>query len=452
MVSTQGQLKVDGRRIAVSNLDKVLYPGGHFTKARVIDYYVRISKYLLPHLKNRPVTLKRFPNGIYGEFFYEKDAPAFTPDWVKTFPVPRRERSGPDINYIMISDLPTLVWLANLANLEIHPFLHRAPRIDRPTWIVFDLDPGKGASILTCARVAFMLRDVFNELKLKSCVKVSGSKGLQLYVPLNTAATYQQTRAFAKAIAQLLAEREPKLIVAKMPKAFRAHKVFIDWSQNDDYKTTVSVYSLRANYHRPYVSVPVEWNELKRAIEHKDPDQLYFTPEQTLERVEQRGDLFKDVLTMKQKLPREVAPRSTGGPRRMKSGSVTKARTREISRSRQGGRRRFIVEKHKRETTLLLEIGDAVRVWTISGDLPTRARQTRVAQIEANRSVNYFNKRFDAKGKNSPVDAGTYELVEGSYEGDFHRVYLSGKNTKGEWTIKRDGNKWTIAKSANAGA
>src|SRR5215217_7656734 len=170
------QLAVDGRRITVSNLDKILYPGDKFTKGDVIDYYVRISKYLLPHLRKHPVTLKRFPDGVFAESFYEKDAPAFTPAWVKTVLVPRRETPGPDIRYILINDLPTLVWLANLANLEIHPFLHHAPRLDHPTSIVFDCDPGEGANVLDCARVALMLREVFDELNLDSYVKVSGSK------------------------------------------------------------------------------------------------------------------------------------------------------------------------------------------------------------------------------------------------------------------------------------
>ena len=184
------QLAIGGRRIPVSNLDKIFFPGEKFTKAHVIDYYIRISKYLLPHLRSHPVTLKRFPEGVFGEFFYEKDAPAFTPDWVKTVLVPRRETPGPDIRYILINDLPTLVWLANLANLEIHPFLHRAPRLDRPTAIVFDCDPGEGANILDCAQVALMLREVLHELSLDSYVKVSGSKGLQVYVPLNSPITY----------------------------------------------------------------------------------------------------------------------------------------------------------------------------------------------------------------------------------------------------------------------
>ena len=189
MARNTKQLTVDGKRIPVSNLDRVLYRGDRFTKADVIDYYVRISKYLLPHLRNRPVTLKRFPEGVFGEFFYEKDAPAFTPNWVRTVSVPRREAGTPPIQYIAINDRATLVWLANLANLEIHPFLHRAPQLNRPTWMVFDCDPGEGANILDCARVALMLRDLLEELSLDSYVKVSGSKGLQVYVPLNSPIT-----------------------------------------------------------------------------------------------------------------------------------------------------------------------------------------------------------------------------------------------------------------------
>src|SRR5215217_4589338 len=245
------QVTVGRRRIEVSNLDKLLYPGTKFTKANVIDYYIKISRYLLPHLKNRPVTLLRFPEGVFEESFYEKDAPAFTPAWVKTVPVPRRETPGPDIQYILINDLPTLVWLANLACLEIHPFLHLASRLDRPTSIVFDCDPGEGANILDCARVGLMLRDVLQELGLDSFVKVSGSKGLQVYVPLNSSATYDETQPFAKALAEILAQREPKLIVSEMPKRLRTRKVFIDWSQNAEYKTTVGVYSLRAKRERP---------------------------------------------------------------------------------------------------------------------------------------------------------------------------------------------------------
>src|SRR5687767_8790052 len=300
------QLTVGRRQVTVSNLDKVLYPGTRFTKARVIDYYVKISKYLLPHLKDHPVTLKSFPDGVFGEAFYEKDAPSFTPAWVKTASVPRRETAGTDIRYVVINDLPALVWAANYAALELHPFLHKAVRLDRPTSIVFDCDPGEGADILDCARVALMLRDVLKELGFDSYAKVSGSKGLQVYVPLNSPVTYDETQPLARGIAQLLAQREPKLVVWQMPKRLRTKKVFIDWSQNAEYKTTVSVYSLRAKTYRPYVSLPVGWDELSEALQSEDADALFFTPEQTLERVKKVGDLFKPVLKQVQKLPAEL--------------------------------------------------------------------------------------------------------------------------------------------------
>jgi len=287
------EVSVGRRRIAVSNLDKLLYPGTRFTKAKVIDYYINISKYLLPHLKDHPITLKRFPDGVFGEAFYEKDAAAFTPAWVKTVPVPRRETPGPDIRYILINDLPTLVWVANLATLEVHPFLHRASQLNRPTVMVFDCDPGEGANILDSARVAMMLREVLQELSFDSYVKVSGSKGVQVYVPLNSRVTYDETQPLAQGIAQLLAQREPKLIVWQMPKRLRTKKVFIDWSQNAEYKTTVSVYSLRAKTYRPYVSVPVAWDELSDALQSKDADALFFTPEETLERRDDESALTK---------------------------------------------------------------------------------------------------------------------------------------------------------------
>src|SRR5262249_46335500 len=261
------------KKAAVSNLDKVLYPAAHFTKAQVIDYYIRASKFILPHLRNRPVTLKRFPDGVRGDFFYEKDAPKFTPDWVHTVAVPRRTGSRGDIHYIVIDDLPTLVWLANLANLEIHPFLHRVPDFGRPTAIVFDFDPGEGATILDCARVAFHVRDLLHHLGLKCFPKVSGSKGLQVYLPLNTAsAAYDATQPFAKAVAELMEERFPELVVSKMRKVIRAGKVFIDWSQNSDFKTTVGVYSLRAKLSEPFVSMPVDWRELEQAVEARNAE------------------------------------------------------------------------------------------------------------------------------------------------------------------------------------
>jgi bifunctional non-homologous end joining protein LigD len=295
-------LNVEGRDVSVSNLDKVLYPAQGFTKAQVIDYYIRVAPYLLPHLKNRPVTLKRYPNGVRGEHFYEKDAPSFTPDWVQTFGVPRRT-GGSDINYILINDLPTLVWSSNLANLEIHPFLHRAPEIDQPTTLAFDLDPGEGADLLTCTEVAFLLKDLLDGMKLQSFAKVSGSKGVQVYVPLNSKAAYALTRPFAKSIAEMLERERPSLIVSEMAKNLRKGKVLIDWSQNADFKTTVGVYSLRAKQDIPYVSAPVTWDELRGALQNKKTKPLYFEPEAALERFAKLGDLFEPVLKVRQKLP-----------------------------------------------------------------------------------------------------------------------------------------------------
>lgn len=458
-VAKKEQLQVNGRSIAVSNLDKVLYPGHRFTKAKVLDYYVRVSKYLLPHLKDRPVTLKRFPNGVYGEFFYEKDAPAFTPDWVETFPVPRRERNGPDIRYVVINDLPTLVWLANLANLEIHPFLYRVPRINRPTWIVFDLDPGKGADILTCARVAFMLRELLKQLALESFPKVSGSKGLQIYIPLNTAVTYEETQPFAKAIAELLAAREPNLIVAQMPKVFRSRKVFIDWSQNSDFKSTVSVYSLRAKTYKPFVSMPVTWDELRKAVDKEDSELLYFEPEAALQRVERLGDLFKSVLTRKQKLPHEITSHA-GGRTKTRANPISKKSARGISnpkaattirRSRQGSRRRFIVYRRPNGSAryeLGLEIDDALKSWTLAKRVPVK----RNAHVTAN--INGPSRELDraaSVGRGRSVwDAGNYELVEGSYGSGFMRFYLTGEKFKGEWTLLRENGKktkWKLTKT-----
>src|SRR5438067_7472999 len=342
--------------LQISNPDKVLYPAGKFTKADVLSYYERVAQFLLPHFRNRPVTLKRYPNGVFGEAFYEKDAPGFTPRWVKTFPVPRRE-GGPDINYILINDIRTLTWAANMAALELHPFLHRVPRIERPTYIVFDLDPVKKTNIVQCAEVAFLLRDVLTKLRLKSFAKVSGSKGIQLYVPLNTAVRYDATQSFARAIAEVLQKEHPDKIVADMAKNLRVGKVFIDWSQNADHKTTVGVYSLRAKRARPYVSMPVKWEELATAVKKADADLFEYEPEKVLHRLKRVGDLFMPLLKLKQKVSKEFASLSKERPRRKTSAALADYRAkRDVTRtaepvaalprsSAQGSRRRFVVQK-----------------------------------------------------------------------------------------------------------
>ena len=296
-----GRSRVAAKKVA-RRPDRVLFPKSGFTKNDAIDYYERVAKWMLPHLKNVPVSLKRYPDSVRGESFWEKDAPSFTPDWVRTVAVPRRSGQS-KIHYIVIDDVRTLAWVADAGAIEIHPFLHRAPHIERATSVVFDLDPGEGASLKTCCEVALVLRDALGTLKLKSVAKVSGSKGLQVYVPLNGTASHDATESFARFVAEELARGNPNLITAKMGKQFRAKKIFIDWSQNADFKTTVSVYSLRAKRERPFVSMPVTWEEVEAA------DDLHFDPDAAVARLKKIGDLFAPVLRLKQTIPELTVPR-----------------------------------------------------------------------------------------------------------------------------------------------
>jgi bifunctional non-homologous end joining protein LigD len=463
MTKPKQYLEIEGRKIAVSNLEKVLYPAAHFTKGQVIDYYVRVAPYILPYVKDRPVTMKRFPDGVKGEFFYEKNAPSFTPHWVRTFAVPRRSRNE-QINYILINDLPTLVWSANLTNLEIHPFLHRVPDTNRPTHIAFDLDPGEGAGVLECAKVALLLRDVLKDLGLESFPKVSGSKGLQMYVPLNTETTYDSTQPFAHALAQLLEERYRHLVVSEMPKRLRSGKVFIDWSQNSESKTTVGVYSLRAKSDQPYVSMPVEWEELSAALEARDKERLYWGPTDAFERIEKHGDLFASVLRLEQKLPQQIAayfesPKLTKKAR--KGRSTTALRTYEENRdfsatpeprsavphpSRQGSRRRFVIQKHAASHLhydFRLEMHDALKSWAVPKGPPYEMNEKRLAMPTEDHPIEYLDfegvipKGQYGGGTVMVWDIGTYELMEGNYYKGFLHIYLDGKKLKGEWALMR---------------
>ena len=297
---TKQSLDVHGTKVEVTNLNKIFYPKAGFTKGDVIDYYVRISSVLLPHLKDRPITLKRYPDGVEGIFFYEKQCPAHRPKWVKTTKVAKSE--GGQINYCLINDLPSLIWAANLADLELHTFLHKSPAIHRPTAIAFDLDPGPPANIVQCCQVGLWLREIFEHFGLQSFPKTSGSKGLQIYVPLNTPTTFEATKMFSHALAQLLAHDHRDLVLSEMNKSARTGKVFVDWSQNDEHKTTIAVYSLRAREH-PTVSTPVKWEEVERAFKKKDAGLLVFEAPQVVARFEKMGDLFEPVLELKQKLP-----------------------------------------------------------------------------------------------------------------------------------------------------
>ena len=236
---------VEGRKLKLTNLEKVLYPATGFTKGQVVDYCVRIAPALVPHLVGRPLTMKRYPEGVDHEYFFEKNAPMHKPDWVKTAPV-WSESNHRTIHFILANDLPTVVWIANLASIELHPSLSLAANIETPTMIVFDLDPGPPADIIQCAQVGLWVRGIFEHFGLQSFPKTSGSKGMQIYVPLNTKTSYDETKSFANAVARLLEHDHPELVVSDMKKAVRTNKVFVDWSQNDQHKTTISVYSLRA--------------------------------------------------------------------------------------------------------------------------------------------------------------------------------------------------------------
>ena len=301
MAKDQSVIEIEGKQLKLSNLSKVLYPAAGFTKAQVIDYYVRIAPVLLPHLRGRPLTLKRYPEGVDGAFFYEKSCPRHRPDWVTTAPIWSEQRND-YIHFCVVEDVATLVWAANLADLELHTSLSLAKKIEQPTMMVFDLDPGEPANIVQCSQVGFWLKDIFDKLGLNCYAKTSGSKGLQIYVPLNTPISYDQTKPFAHALARLLETEHPDLVVSDMKKSLRVGKILVDWSQNDDHKTTVNVYSLRAR-QQPTVSTPVTWDEVKRCFSKKDPNLLVFASDQTLARVEKMGDIFAPVLTEKQRLP-----------------------------------------------------------------------------------------------------------------------------------------------------
>jgi bifunctional non-homologous end joining protein LigD len=295
-------VEVAGRRLKLTNLEKVFYPSTGFTKGQVIDYYARIAPVLVPHLAGKPLTLKRYPNGVDAEPFFEKNATKHRPDWIQTAPI-WSEGNNRYVNYILANDLATLVWVANLAAIELHPSLSLAKHITCPRALVFDLDPGPPANIVQCCQVAMWLRSIFEHFKLESFPKSSGSKGLQIYVPLNTETSYEETKPFAHAVARLLESEHRDLVVSDMKKAIRTNRVFVDWSQNDEHKTTVSVYSLRAR-ERPTVSTPLTWDEVERTLKKRDASLLVFESDRTLERVEQLGDLFAPLITLKQRVPK----------------------------------------------------------------------------------------------------------------------------------------------------
>jgi bifunctional non-homologous end joining protein LigD len=303
LARTDRTVEVEGRELKLSNLDKVLYPKAGFTKGEVIDYYARIAPAIVPHLAGRALTLRRFPEGVDNTeaAFFEKRCPKHRPDWVKTVNVDAGPRSG-GIDFCVCDGLPTLIWMAQLAALELHPSLSLGRKPEQPTVLAFDLDPGPPANVIDCCRVAIRLRQLFDHLDLECFPKTSGSKGLQVYVPLNTKTSYDETKPFARALAQLLEKQTPDEVLSRMSKAERKGKVFVDWSQNHQTKTTIAVYSLRAR-ERPTASTPVSWDEVEQALKREDPERLAFEAGEVVDRVERDGDLFAPVLERKQRLP-----------------------------------------------------------------------------------------------------------------------------------------------------
>ena len=413
-------------------MDRVLFPASGFTKADAIAYYRNISQSIIPHLRNRPLSFKRYTDTVRNESFWEKDAPSFTPKWVKRVAVPRRGEGDGDIEYIVVNDLRTLTWVAEVGGVELHPFLHVAPRIDVATHVVFDLDPGEGADLVDCARVALLLRDALHAIALESFAKVSGSKGVQVYVPLNgSGATHEATEAFARLIADELARRHPRLIVSKMAKSLRVNKVFIDWSQNADYKTTVAVYSLRAKSERPYVSMPVRWEELAR------PKHLFFEPDRALARVRKVGDLFAPVLKLRQKLPLSGA---AGFSRPAKTRRAEARRSTVLPKpGSQSGRRLFVLTKTEMGNELWTEMRGKFKRWILRPDRQGGEMLIAMPAGEFPIDPAYYRGEVpkEWKGRVSIEDSGAYEVIEGSYQRERFDLWFAGNVLAGEWTLEK---------------
>jgi bifunctional non-homologous end joining protein LigD len=454
--------------VPFSNLQKVFFPATGFTKGDLIQYYIAVAPALVPHFRDRPVTLIRMPNGVTGERFYEKNAPRHTPEWVHTTVVPKSE--GGEINYITIDDANTLAWCANNGAVEFHPFLHRKDNLRRPTHLAFDLDPGEGSDLFTCIEVGFLLKALLDGLGLEAWPKVSGSKGLQLYVPLNTPIAYDSVTPFAKAVAELLQREHPDLIVSDMAKALRTKKVLIDWSQNHEKKTTVGPYSVRGKREEPFVSMPVTWQELKRAQASQKIDALFFSPAAALKRIKKFGDLFAPVLKKKQKLPPAFVSAPAAKSRAPKS-LQRYAEKRDFSKTAEpaprpadrapGSRRCFVIQKHQASHLhydFRLELDGVLKSWAVPKGLSTEMGVKRSAFQTEDHPLGYFD--FEGTipagqyggGTVMVWDIGTYDIIGGNYwKGDL-KLWLSGKKLKGEWHLFRirsenDKPVWLIAKA-----
>jgi bifunctional non-homologous end joining protein LigD len=298
------EFDVGGRRLSIRNLDRVVFPHTGTTKAELLEYYIAISRLMLAHLRDRLLHMHRYPEGVEGPRFWQKGCPEFRPEWLPTVPVWSRDK-GADIHYCVVNEPAGIVWAVNLGSLELHTSLHLRDDLDRPTAMAFDLDPGEGAGLVECCEVAVRLRELLGRLGLTSLAKTSGSKGLQVYVPLNSAVSYRETKSLSRAIAQLLEEQTPDAVVSRSARSARAGRVLIDWSQNTTHKSMVCAYSVRAK-QRPTVSTPITWDEVHEAVDRGDAGMLVFEMRAVLERVAAFGDLFEEVLTKRQQLPAQL--------------------------------------------------------------------------------------------------------------------------------------------------
>jgi bifunctional non-homologous end joining protein LigD len=459
------------RKVTITHPERVYFPSG-YTKADMIRYYTAVAPVMLPHLRGRPVTLVRFPTGVGGETFYEKNVPRHAPAWIRTAPVARRRHAGVT-NYLLVNHPETLAWCANRGAIEFHPFLHEAGDPERPTHLAFDLDPGDGANLLDCIAVAEILHGLFARLGLQCFPKVSGSKGLQIYVPLNTKTSYAVTSPFAQAVAELLAREFPRQVVSKMSKALRRGRVLIDWSQNSPAKTTVCAYSLRGKRDEPFVSAPVTWQELRRAAKKKDIAALSFSPQAVLRRIRSKGDLFAPVLHLKQKLPRAATGRAATTSAKHPLGHY--AAKRDFSQTSEpgagttspdgpGGERRFVIQKHaarRLHFDFRLELDATLKSWAVPKGLPYTTGIRRAAFQVEDHPLEYMN--FEGTippgqyggGTVMVWDTGTYEVIGGSLEEGDLKLRLHGRKLKGEWhlfRIKSDPKKpvWLIVKSGRS--
>ncbi len=487
-MSKKQSVTVDGRELILSNLNKVLFPECGFTKGEVIGYYSAVAETILPHLKGRPLTLKRFPDGVAGEYFYERNAPSHTPDWVERFTT---MRSGGEAvtDYIVCNDRATLLWTTNLGDIEKHVLAAKVPDADCPTSVVFDLDPGEPATLTDCCRTALRLKGLFETLGLECFAKVSGSKGLHLSVPLNTPVSYAVVQPFAKTVAELVTRQLPESVVSGMAKTLRHGKVLIDWSQNSDFKTTVCVYAMRAKHGEPLISLPVTWEEVARAAKSGKTKGLLLTPKAAIARISRVGDLFGPVLTLRQKLP-QTFTEAVGATPSKKPRAAKRVRDKSLreyeskrdhahtpepeaeaeSRQRATGREvhRFVIQKHEASHLhydFRLEMEGVLRSWAVPKGPPSELRRTRLAMRVEDHPLAYENFEGTIPQGNYGAgtvmvwDRGTYEDQTGDPAAAFQagklHLTLKGKKLKGEWILVRDrrdagGSRWLLIKAGES--